>query len=256
MDAATRDKLRMLDNAFYQVNHASFSATRRAPWPGWDMCLDWLEAHDKCFHLGHAGASVLDLACGNLRFERFLKKRYPSSGPFLYAVDNCVELAPFLEGVHFIDLDVLVALSGEAMPVTWADIPLCDLTVTFGFMHHVPSRTMRLQVLDMLADKTRVGGYLIASFWRFADDDQMRLRAEASTKMALERLGPLDLEEGDYLLGWGQEEGASRYCHSFTDEELDWLSMGLGNRMGAAHRFDADGRNGRMNTYLLFRKLQ
>ena len=43
---------------------------------------------------------------------------------------------------------------------------------------------------------------------------------------------------------------------TFTDEELDWLSMGLGNRMGAAHRFDADGRNGRMNTYLLFRKLR
>lgn len=254
MDAVTRDRLRMLDNAFYRTHHASFSMTRQAPWPGWAMCLDWLETHGGRLGSDDAGVSVLDLACGNLRFERFLRERYPSSGMSLYAVDNCAALVPPADGTRFIDLDVLAMLSGETMSADWTGIPPCDLVVTFGFMHHVPSMMARGQVLDMLADKTRAGGHLIASFWRFADDDQMRLRAETSTMAALEKTGPLDLEEGDYLLGWDNEIDALRYCHSFGEGELEQLSAALQEKMETVHRVDADGRNGRLNTYLLFRR--
>ena len=81
MDLTTAHELIELNNRFYTEHAASFSATRSAPWEGWNHAaelltqLRWPRAHN-------GGASchsplVLDLACGNLRFERFLLNAFP-----------------------------------------------------------------------------------------------------------------------------------------------------------------------------------
>ena len=97
MDIATARSLIDLNNRFYARNAASFSATRSAPWAGWRALSEllaqhgWLSPDDE-----GTGASkehrVLDLACGNLRFERFLADEFPKLNLRFVAVDSCAEL--------------------------------------------------------------------------------------------------------------------------------------------------------------------
>ena len=51
----------------YRANAESFSQTRQSPWQGWVRLLEvmGLAAEQKPLR-------VLDLACGNLRFERYM----------------------------------------------------------------------------------------------------------------------------------------------------------------------------------------
>ena len=80
-----------------------------------------------------------------------------------------------------------------------------------------------------------------------------RTTAEAASELGL---GAGSLGEGDYLLGWQGVPGAWRYCHSFTEGEARDLAAAALERAGLnaqTQTFEADGRNGRLNRYLLFK---
>ena len=120
---------------------------------------------------------VFDLACGNMRFENFaaggalaakgVDGANPSadaSCPFeFYGVDSCQDLAIGAHGhalripnLHFQELDVLDALmklNPAETPNVLFDAPLADISVCFGFMHHVPSCEYRVRVLDAWCGK-------------------------------------------------------------------------------------------------------
>lgn len=98
MDTATARFLIDLNNRFYTRNAASFSATRSAPWAGWRALSELLAQHgwSSPDDDGTGAAEerrVLDLACGNLRFERFLAGELPKLDLRFLAVDSCAELA-------------------------------------------------------------------------------------------------------------------------------------------------------------------
>lgn len=98
MDIATARSLIELNNRFYTRNAASFSATRSAPWAGWRALSELLAQHGWSSPDDEGtGTSkerrVLDLACGNLRFERFLADEFPKLNLRFLAVDSCAELA-------------------------------------------------------------------------------------------------------------------------------------------------------------------
>lgn len=77
-------RLCALTGEFYRANAESFSQTRQSPWQGWVRLLEVMglaaEREPLC---------VLDLACGNLRFERYLADALPNRMLSGYAVDNC-----------------------------------------------------------------------------------------------------------------------------------------------------------------------
>lgn len=86
--------------------------------------------------------------------------------PFeFYGVDSCQDLAIDARGhalripnLHFQELDVLDALmklNPAETPDVLFDAPLADISVCFGFMHHVPSCEYRVRVLDTLVRQTR-----------------------------------------------------------------------------------------------------
>lgn len=56
---------------------------------------------------------------------------------------------------------------------------------------------------------------------------------------------------GDFVLGWQNVPGAYRYCHSFSDIELDQLVVACGDAAEEVVRFTADGRTGEMNAYVV-----
>jgi len=250
MDSDTVDRLRKLNNDFYREQSASFAGTRQAPWQGWEQCLAILqEATDWS---QHRSLSVFDLACGNLRFEAFLASALPGTDFSFYAVDSCDELLPSAPAVNYQHLDVLDAL-GSARPLNdQFTAPACDLSVAFGFLHHVPLPQQRAQILAALIDQTHPGGFVIVSLWQFLNDPTRLEKAQLTHARALEELGLPELDSGDYLLGWKDTSGAYRYCHSFSDAEIDQLIATTAPRATLTSRFNADGRTGDLNTYLIF----
>ena len=235
MDACTVNILRQTNNRFYAAQAASFSRTRQAPWPGWRCVLDavcpgWRdrqeagapgahEARGASEDPPHRGLSLIDLACGNLRFEAFLSAEAPGLVARTLAVDNCdplVARGTRAGDVSFSSLDAVDALARGSLA---ADLDAllaepADLAVCFGFAHHVPGAEMRA---DLVFDAAA-------------------------------------LEPGDCLLGW-RDTDAIRYCHSFSDADLAALAA-CDSRAQVVARFDADGRTGRMNAYLVFRRMR
>lgn len=272
MDATTAEILCKLNTAFYRGQAASFSQTRQSPWPGWERCVRWMpracdadsascdiDSCDGAASVPRNGAvSVLDVACGNLRFETYLQRAFPARAFSFYAVDNCDELASDVSGAAFQRLDVCAALRSDVPLAPLIDAPACDMAVSFGFLHHVPGFEARCALLGALVECVRPGGTVCVSLWRFMDDARLADKARASHERALQDeglpIGRLELDERDYLLGWQNRPGVYRYCHHFDEREIDSLAASVASSAELVDRFSADGKTGRLNTYLVFRR--
>lgn len=288
MDLETAQRLNALTSDFYRRVSTSFSETRSRAWEGWERVLAECgvgvaqgpaKARGPREASTPAGASehgdpgnaaraqepalrVLDLGCGNLRFERFLAAR--AGGPVeAFAVDNCEPLVALgareeLSAnvrVRFQRLDVMRALREGAGLNAAVDAPPCDLAVAFGLMHHVPTFDGRVRVLEALAGHVRPDGHVAATFWQFARSDKLRAKAEVATARGCAELGinPDALDEGDYLMGWRGEQDVFRYCHHFDESEVDALARALAPHASERARFSADGRDEPLNRYLVLR---
>ena len=250
MNPETVTTLNRLNNSFYLSNCESFSQTRQGAWSGWKQISKHFVQEDSTrpYH-------VLDIACGNMRFEKFLVENLPEFDFQFECIDSCDELTVPMEDCTYRNRDIIQDLmrSESAMTCWGQDF---DAVVSFGFFHHVPSMDLRMRLLEMLADTAKPGGLIAISLWRFASDGSRRAKAERTTAEALATLSiPGELEQGDYLLGWNDIPGVYRYCHSFDDEEVTEIISSGAVRISLVDRFRADGRTGASNEYLVFRKL-
>lgn len=273
MDNATAQNLIDLNTRFYAEHAASFSATRSAPWEGWRHVADIARER---FGDTPASLRVFDLACGNLRFERFLAEQLPHTSLHVTAIDNCPALAvdtDQLARVDYRSLDILTALLAEigrgsdgAIVGTRASAlgtafphANCDLAVCFGFMHHVPGAALRQAVLGHLIDSVRPDGIVIVSFWQFLNDDRIARKAARSLDLALAQppfagFASSSLEEGDHFLGWQADDAAFRYCHHFSTAEIDRLAASVSPLAAPIAAFSADGSNHSLNRYLVLQR--
>lgn len=273
MDNATAQNLIDLNTRFYAEHAASFSATRSAPWEGWRHVADIARER-----FGDAPASlrIFDLACGNLRFERFLAEQLPHTSLHVTAIDNCPALAvdtDQLSRVDYRSLDILTALlaeigrgsDGAIMGTRTSALGTafphanCDLAVCFGFMHHVPGAALRQAVLEHLVDSIRPGGIVVISFWQFMNDGRIARKAARSLDLALAQppfagFSSSSLEEGDHFLGWQADDAAFRYCHHFSTAEIDRLAASVSPLAAPIAAFSADGSNHSLNRYLVLQR--
>lgn len=285
MDDALARRLCALNSDFYRMQAKSFSSTRHTAWPGWDRCVEEVLAAGG---LAAPEAVVLDVACGNLRFEQFAAAALPAHRPMFHAVDDCDELA-LAQGVlsqsgdaapdvRFHHLDVVGALLDGTLDLrkccgfqTGCDMRRtpaaraeatgpdagADLAVAFGFLHHIPGADRRVRFMDALLDAVVSGGFAAVSLWCFMRDGALAQRACRTHAQACLELG-LDasaFEHGDYLLGWNNVSGAWRYCHHFEDGEADGLAAAVAGKARVVARFAADGRTGNLNEYLVLQRL-
>lgn len=245
--------------------------------------------------------SVLDIACGNLRFEAFLANTYPHIDWSFFAVDNCEPLVAsgqedVAKKVHFTCedivsnlLDGLPAAEPANVPALAAATPF-DLVVSFGFLHHIPSFDLRQQFLLEALSQVKPGGYLVVSFWQFLNDPAKRAKIEQTHAEALAffascaetRANDRDafdrgagssssgnpdlscpkltaffadsLEPNDYFLGWKNEPSNYRYCHHFSNEEIDRIITALAPHATVVESFSADGKPSNLNRYVVFKR--
>ena len=276
MDEATARELVRLTNDFYAQTSASFDATRQAPWLGWRRVFEELRVH--ATSLGEPLASrsdepfeLLDLACGNLRFERFLAETLQAARGSVqttadvplarvHAFDACEALVgvPEVPGMEicFAPIDILQTLFAKRDLTCALGSLACDLAVCFGFMHHVPLASQRAQVLASLVQSVRPGGSVAVAFWQLSQSERLLAKARATTAAALPVLGHTSLDEGDYLLGWQGSRDALRYCHDFSEGEIDVLVETLGSSACELARFSSDGAEGTLNRYLVLQRVR
>lgn len=277
MDTTTARILCDINTEFYRHNAVSFSATRVSPWHGWKECARMFNEHVLSHTKSPSKASVFDLACGNLRFEEYLCEQFPQTAFSFFAVDNCEPLLPtcphnarkgFLlkrscHTLHFQNLDIAhVLLNEQARLDTSLQTGLCDLSVTFGFMHHMPTQALRLAALQTLITKTHSKGLIAVSFWQFLNNENLAKKALRTHEQALDFFNASDtwnfdsaqLEEGDFFLGWRETPNQYRYCHSFSESEIAELACAVAQEAEVLSCFVADGRTNNLNSYLVLQK--
>ena len=257
ISASTAEQLSHVTSEFYAQQAQSFSATRQMSWQGWQQCLDatpQLLVGEKPF--------VLDVGCGNLRFARFLRDEVGIVPAKYFAVDNCKPLVESGEAdthiseLAFIELDVIKSLLDGTLSSRLI-IPPCDLVVSFGFLHHVPGAKKRTELLCTLLEKTKPGGFVCVSFWQFMNSQKLAAKAQETTAQGLRALGidASDLEQNDYLIGWQDKADTWRYCHHFSQEELDELLGSLGSDVHVYAQFSADGKDNNLNRYVILQRV-
>jgi SAM-dependent methyltransferase len=288
MDIKTVRFLHEVNNRFYQKQGASFAQTRGAPWQGWTRCLEVLQAEgltlalptpkaEESIHSSKSDCtvrsicepkslSVLDIASGNARFEDFLQESLPEIVIDYYAVDNSIEMASGRQTQNLDVLDLMIkaaVLEDKYITVNeLLEAPLCDLSVSFGFMHHIPSQELRKALLNAMISNTKLGGFIIVSFWQFLKSIDLAHKAKVVHKQALAELDSVSpfsngdelqtaLDKGDYFLGWQDKVAAYRYCHSFSESEIDALVASVAERTKLVAHFSADGRTQNLNSYIV-----
>ena len=281
MDKTTAHILCDINTAFYHNNAPSFSVTRTAPWHGWKECARLFEEHGTVTANSASKASVFDLACGNLRFEEYLCERFPRASFSFFTVDNCEPLLPTINpfvnddgflsnprcNLRFQNLDVVNALLNKMEPLDsfFQKSPcenLCDVSVSFGFMHHIPTQALRFKTLQTLINKTRPNGLIAVSFWQFLNNEKLAKKAHETHEQALDFFASSDawsldsacLEPGDFFLGWNNAPNQYRYCHNFSEHEITELACAIEQQAPVLSRFVADGRTNNLNSYLILQK--
>lgn len=271
MNEETARALNAMNVRFYAQVCESFSETRSHAWPGWVRLLEEMRRGE--VRLSSAGtaatgegaegiARVLDVACGNLRFERFLRERWGAEAFSFDAVDACAELLPPESAARFCCLDIVDSvISARHLACELReqfDARAYDLVTCFGFLHHVPGFENRVRLLRDLCACARPSGWVAVSLWRFLDDLRIAEKSSAAHEAGVRALAALGcekpaLEPNDCFLDWQGNAEALRYCHHFDEDEISALQLAVSDLADSCIRFNADGRTGNLNYYLVMR---
>ena len=149
---------------------------------------------------------------------------------------------PRMFSLHSPHCDVMEELQSSTLADALRFDTQADLSVSFGFLHHIPLPEWRATFLKALVRATKPGGFSCVSLWRFLTDERTCRKAKESTASGIAELGyPKEqFGKGDCLLGWKNEKGAYRYCHSFSDEEINDLVSAVSNEAYLKARFQAE----------------
>lgn len=234
-----------------------------------------------CQHIDLSGnASLLDVGCGNMRFERYLLGRIgnavgDAASLKVRAIDNCEGLISSASCTHgqgnkgpsvdlsIVDINALYieaavkggeALAGQEFAKLFGKSDH-DIAVAFGLMHHIPLENERQSLIDAMVGSLRKGGICAISFWQFSKDRRILDKAKACTRMGNEKLGlGLSAENGDFLLNWQNDNSCFRYCHDFSDAEISGIIEGISHKAKTLEIYSADGRNNALNKYAVLQK--
>jgi SAM-dependent methyltransferase len=229
-----------LNKKFYSDFARPFSATRGRIQPGVRHVLDSLRGDE----------TILDLGCGNGELARTLA-RDGHRGAYL-GLDfslSLLEEAAFVSerfSVEFREVD-LVQLSVISDQLSVKDG--WSLITAFAVLHHIPSQSLRLNLLETIRELLADGGRFVHSNWQFLNSARLRQRVQEWSEAGLTEA---DVDEGDFLLDWRSGGAGLRYVHHFREDELAELARSSGFKV--FDTFYSDGKEGNLAIYQEWRK--
>ena len=240
MDSTVAQHLIELNRDFYTRFGDSFSATRHRVQPGVRRVLEMLKGDE----------DILDLGCGNGWFARELAERghrgtylgVDFSLPLLRDAESYAESfsAKFME----VDLTQLSASSDQPFATDY-----WSLITSFATLHHIPSRQIRLDILQTIHQLLKPNGLFIHSNWQFLNSEKLKSRVQDWSKT---RLSPDNVDPNDYLLDWRSGGEGLRYVHHFDETELAGLAQEAGFQIKDV--FYSDGETGNLGLYQIWQK--
>ncbi|MEW5872388.1 MAG: class I SAM-dependent methyltransferase [Chloroflexota bacterium] len=247
MNSDTINHLLELNQRFYQTFAAQFAATRQRIQPGVRRVITNLASN----------SSVLDLGCGNGELWRAFQQA-GHTGRYI-GLDSSLELlqvairedpsrltpsSQLQEGLFNRRPAASPAFYQADLAVPDWHAPLAGLTfdtvLAFAVLHHLPGRTLRLQLLHKIHQLLAPGGYFIHSNWQFLNSPRLRLRIQPwDTVNISEDL----LEPQDYLLDWRHGGLGLRYVHHFSEPELAQLALESDFEVVESFYSDGEGKH-------------
>lgn len=193
-----------LNRDFYLKTQKYFNISRQAPWPGWQKLLPYLRGLS-------SQVKVLDLGCGNGRFGKWLSSL------------RRIDYTGLDENQHLLDQSPIGRLIKQDITKPFGLKDKFDLAAILGVMHHLP-QPHRLPLLKRAVSCLKSGGILFLSFWQF---DPAKGKP---------------LGNNDYLLPWKLGVTAERYCHLYSQTEINKLLKPLKLKTLADFRADTSNR--------------
>jgi len=209
-----------------------FSQTRKIFWEELYFLKDYI----------NDGNNVLDLGCGNGRFLELIgdkKIKYSgidsSESLIRQANETYEQLGEFIHG--------------DALSLPYKNNSF-DVVVSFGVLHHIPSKKLRKQFLSEARRVMKKDGLLILTVWNLWNE---RLTPIIKKHAIQKLLGKSKLDFKDVFLSFGKKESV-RYLHAFTERELSKLLKNSGFRIDEL-RF-VKRRSGNENILAICKKIR
>jgi len=239
MNSTTAERLIDLNRDFYTKFGDSFSSTRHRIQPGMHRILLSLRGDE----------DILDLGCGNGWLARELAERH-HRGTYL-GLDFSLPLLRDAQSISetfsatFQEID-LTALRESTFILQLSSF---DLITSFAVFHHIPSREIRLGMLNTVHRLLKSDGLFIHSNWQFLNSEKLKARIQPWETVAI---SSSDVDAGDYLLDWRSGEVGLRYVHHFDETELNELARESGFEINEI--FYSDGETKNLGLYQIWKK--
>jgi len=241
MKAKTKTQLLNLNRKFYTDFAGDFSSTRQSYWPGWEVLSKILTKINFRFQ------SVLDVGCGNGRFLEFLLRKYDEFDYFgIDYSDSFIKQNRKKYQRKFVSFEVVDLSAVDVFKLRRKSF---DLIVLIAILHHIPEAASRQKLLKYFSKKLNKNGVMVLTFWDFMGESALLRKIIPWQSINIDKN---EVEQGDYLLSWGKNNAALRYCHYFSEEEKYSVINSTG--LEVRETYTADGKSGRLNTYVILQK--
>jgi 2-polyprenyl-3-methyl-5-hydroxy-6-metoxy-1,4-benzoquinol methylase len=240
MESIIAQQLLDLDRRFYTEYGHDFSATRERLQTGVLRVIESLRGDE----------SILDLGCGNGELARTLSRRghhgsYLGLDFSLPLLDEA-EREDFAFPVQFMQADLV----SDDWEHVIARNDMFDIVFSFAVLHHIPSRELRLQIIQKIDEHLKPDGMFIHSNWQFLNSPRLKARIQPWESIGLQGS---DVDTNDYLLDWKRGGKGLRYVHHFDESELNDLAKASGFEI--IETFYSDGENKKLSIYQAWKKL-
>lgn len=142
-----------------------FSASRNYIWPDIKPYLDQVQA----------GASILDLGCGNGRILNGL----PNDISYL-GIDQSSELLKIAKKLHpkqkFISGDI-------TKPKIWQNLPKFDYIFCIAVIHHLPETKNHIFLLEQIKSHLNPNGKVVITAWNLWQSKYLKYHLDIKTKL-------------------------------------------------------------------------
>jgi tRNA (uracil-5-)-methyltransferase TRM9 len=221
MKTSTVHQLNELNRQFYTQMAASWTASRQYAWPSWQT----FQQHSQLDR--DTTVSIADIGCGHGRLAHFLSEHFQQL--HYHGLDLSAELLAEAQQDLPTNVEITTTVTDVVVDLLTPKDFLhqdYDLITLFGVLHHIPSRQLRIRVLEYAIAHLTPGGEIWLTLWT-----PEILGFKPPRKQAIpEGIDPSDLEVGDSFLAW-KDSSATRFVHWMQLNEIDELRALVGNQI-------------------------
>lgn len=180
-----------------------FAQTRKKPWPMMELIKSYIDKAN----------NVIDIGCGSGRLAEMIEANKKYLG-----LDNSKELISLAKTTYSNRKNIkfqVVDMVTEQIPVD--DF---DLALMIAVIHHIPTKKLRLEVLQRISTSLKPNSKLIITAWNLWQPNYRKHLFNYKLKLGKHKI----LRLNDAFIPWKIASGSQmRYVHSLTKHELKYL---------------------------------